>query len=37
METWLIKQFGLHWPPSSENLEEIEGVAGHKSGQTAKQ
>jgi hypothetical protein len=28
----LIKQFGLHWPRNQENLEEIEDVAGHKSG-----
>jgi hypothetical protein len=28
----LIKQFGLHWPRNAENLEEIEDVAGHKSG-----
>jgi hypothetical protein len=28
----LIKQFGLHWPRNMENLEEIEDVAGHKSG-----
>ena len=28
----LIKQFGLHWARNSENLEEIEDVAGHKSG-----
>lgn len=28
----LIKQFGLHWPRNTENLEEIEDVAGHKSG-----
>jgi len=28
----LIKQFGLHWPRNTENLEEMEDVAGHKSG-----
>ena len=28
----LIKQFGLHWPRNAENLEEIDDVAGHKSG-----
>jgi hypothetical protein len=28
----LIKQFGLHWPRNIGNLEEIQGVAGHKSG-----
>jgi hypothetical protein len=28
----LIKQFGLHWPRNPENLEEIEDLAGHKSG-----
>jgi hypothetical protein len=28
----LIKQLGLHWPRNAENLEEIEDVAGHKSG-----
>jgi hypothetical protein len=28
----LIKQFGLHWPRNTENLEEIEDVAGYKSG-----
>ena len=28
----LIKQFGLHWPRNQENLEEIEDLAGHKSG-----
>jgi len=28
----LIKQFGLHWPRNAENLEEIEDVAGHKTG-----
>ena len=28
----LIKQFGLHWTRNAENLEEIEDVAGHKSG-----
>jgi hypothetical protein len=28
----LIKQYGLHWPRNAENLEEIEDVAGHKSG-----
>jgi hypothetical protein len=28
----LIKQFGLHWPRNAENLEEIEDLAGHKSG-----
>lgn len=28
----LIKQFGLHWPRNTENLEELEDVAGHKSG-----
>lgn len=28
----LIKQFGLHWPRNSENLEELDDVAGHKSG-----
>jgi len=28
----LIKQFGLHWPRNTENLEEIEDIAGHRSG-----
>ena len=28
----LIKQFGLQWPRNAENLEEIEDVAGHKTG-----
>jgi hypothetical protein len=28
----LIKQYGLHWPRNLENLEEIEDLAGHKSG-----
>jgi hypothetical protein len=28
----LIRQFGLHWPRNQENLEEIEDLAGHKSG-----
>ena len=28
----LIKQFGLHWPRNQENLDEIEDLAGHKSG-----
>jgi hypothetical protein len=28
----LIKQFGLHWPRNQENLEEMEDLAGHKSG-----
>jgi hypothetical protein len=28
----LIKQFGLHWPRNAENLEEVEDIAGHKSG-----
>jgi len=31
----LIKQFALHWPRNIENLEEIEDVAGHKSGNAA--
>jgi hypothetical protein len=28
----LIKQFGLHWPRNQENLDELEDLAGHKSG-----
>ena len=28
----LVKQFGLHWPRNQENLDEIEDLAGHKSG-----
>ena len=28
----LIKQFGLHWPRNKENLDELEDLAGHKSG-----
>jgi hypothetical protein len=28
----LIKQFGLHWPRNQENLDEVEDLAGHKSG-----
>jgi hypothetical protein len=28
----LIKQFGLHWPRNPENLDELEDLAGHKSG-----
>jgi len=28
----LIKQYGLHWPRNQENLEEIEDLAGHRSG-----
>jgi hypothetical protein len=28
----MIKQFGLHWARNQENLEEIEDLAGHKSG-----
>jgi hypothetical protein len=30
--TALIKQFGLHWPRNQENLDELEDLAGHKSG-----
>ncbi len=28
----LIKQFGLHWPRNQENLDELEDLAGHKTG-----
>ena len=28
----LIKKFGLHWPRNQENLDELEDLAGHKSG-----
>jgi hypothetical protein len=28
----LVKQFGLHWPRNQENLDELEDLAGHKSG-----
>ena len=28
----MIKQFGLHWPRNQENLDELEDLAGHKSG-----
>jgi hypothetical protein len=28
----LIKQFGLHWPRNQENLDELDDLAGHKSG-----
>jgi hypothetical protein len=28
----LIKQFGLHRPRNQENLDELEDLAGHKSG-----
>jgi hypothetical protein len=28
----LVKRFGLHWPRNQENLDEIEDLAGHKSG-----
>jgi hypothetical protein len=28
----LVKPFGLHWPRNQENLDEIEDLAGHKSG-----
>jgi len=28
----LIKQSGLHWPRNQENLDELEDLAGHKSG-----
>ena len=28
----LIKQFGLHRPRNQENLDELENLAGHKSG-----
>ena len=28
----LVEQFGLHWPRNQENLDEIEDLAGHKSG-----
>jgi len=28
----LIKQFGLHWPRNQQNLDELEDLAGHKSG-----
>lgn len=28
----LIKTFGLHWPRNQENLDELEDLAGHKSG-----
>ena len=28
----LIKQFGLYWPRNKENLDELEDLAGHKSG-----
>jgi hypothetical protein len=30
----LIKQFGLHWPAIRENLDELEDLAGQKSGFT---
>jgi hypothetical protein len=28
----LVKAFGLHWPRNAENLDELEDLAGHKSG-----
>jgi hypothetical protein len=28
----LVKQFGLRWPRNQENLDELEDLAGHKSG-----
>ena len=28
----LIKQFGLHWPRNQENLDELEDLAGHRTG-----
>jgi hypothetical protein len=28
----LTKQFALHWPRNQENLDELEDLAGHKSG-----
>jgi hypothetical protein len=28
----LIKQFGLRWPRNQENLDELEDLAGHKTG-----
>jgi hypothetical protein len=28
----VVKQFGLHWPRNQENLDELEDLAGHKSG-----
>jgi hypothetical protein len=28
----LVKAFGLHWPRNAENLDELEDLAGHRSG-----
>lgn len=28
----LVKAFGLHWPRNQENFDELEDLAGHKSG-----